>query len=402
MIVTQYAPPTIEPITLSELKTHLGLDSGTMASNMTPHSCIPAASYPITYELMTLDVAPVTAWVAGDTITGQTSFETCIVVSAITTKTYLVKSRSGSFTLGEIVGVTGTAGKLADQGTAYPTFATTYNGGYMIIGEWVEVLGRTAVVQLIPVNNGTGGTVDVKIQECDTTTGTATDYVGGGFTQITEANDTTIQELTYTGIKKYIRVVAKPLVAASEFSALIQVWEPNSTEDDMLEELITAGRLSVENDTGKKIMEQTWDYYPQYWPSEDRIKIPFGNLNNSVGKELIVKWKDTDGAETTLVAGTDYLVETNGTQCGFIVLPYQGSWPDGTLYPSNPISIRFTCGYETAAEVPKPIKQAIKRWCANNYANRGDDVIGYNTVKEDQTYTRIVNIVGRLSDMDFI
>lgn len=402
MIVTQYAPPTIEPITLSELKTHLGLDSGTMASNMTPHSCIPAASYPITYELMTLDVAPVTAWVAGDTITGQTSFETCIVVSAITTKTYLVKSRSGSFTLGEIVGVTGTAGKLADQGTAYPTFATTYNGGYMIIGEWVEVLGRTAVVQLIPVNNGTGGTVDVKIQECDTTTGTATDYVGGGFTQITESNDTVIQEITYSGIKKYIRVVAKPLIAACEFSALIQVWEPNSTEDEMLTELITAGRLSVENDTGKKIMEQTWDYYPSCWPDGDRIKIPFGNLTSVTS----VKYKLSDWAtsadDVTLTAGTDYLVEANGTQCGFIVLPYQGSWPSGTLHPSNPITIRFVCGYATAAEVPVSIKQAIKRWCTNNYMNRGDDIIGYNTVKEDRTYARLVNMVGRLYDCDFL
>lgn len=402
MIVTQYAAPTIEPITLSELKTHLGLDSGTMASDMTPYSCIPAASYPITYELMTLDVAPSTTWEEGDLITGQTSSKTCIVVSVLTTKTYLVKSRSGSFTLGEIVGVTGTAGKLADQGIAYPTFATTYNGGYMVIGEWVEVLGHTAVVQLIPVNNGTGGTVDAKIQECDTTTGTATDYVGGVFMQITESNDTVIQEITYSGIKKYIRVVAKPLVAASEFSALVQVWEPNSTEDEMLTELITAGRLSVENDTGKKIMEQTWDYYPQSWPDGDRIKIPFGNLINSTGKEPIVKWKDIDGIETTLTVTTDYLVETNGTQCGFIILPYRGSWPSGTLYPSNPISIRFTCGYATAAEVPVSIKQATKRWCANNYTNRGDDVIGYNTVKEDKTYSRLVNMVGRLYDCDFL
>jgi uncharacterized phiE125 gp8 family phage protein len=398
MIVIPYLEPTIEPITKAELETHLGISSGTMANDTTPYSTIPATSYPVDYELMTLDVAPATAWAVGDTITGQTSSKTCIVVSAITTKTYLVKSRSGAFTLGEVVGVTGTAAKLADQGTAYPTFVTTYNGGYMVIGQWIEVLGHTTIVQLIPTANGTGGTVDAKIQECDVTTGAITDFVGGAFTQVTESNDTTIQELTYTGIKKYIRVVAKPLIAACQFSVLIQVWEPNVAEDDMLDELITAGRLSVENDTSKKIMQQTWDYCPKRWPDNDRIKIPFGNLN-SVSS---FAWKDIDGTVTTLVNGTDYTVEINGIQCGFVVLPYNGSWPTGTLHPSQPISIRFVCGYATRAEVPKSIKQAIKRWCANNYMNRGDDVIGYNTVSEDKTYSRLCGLVGRLYDMDFL
>jgi len=72
-----------------------------------------------------------------------------------------------------------------------------------------------------------------------------------------------------------------------------------------------------------------------------------------------------------MTAGTDYLVETNGDQCGKIVLPYGGSWPSGTLYPSNPITIRFVCGWTTAALIPKSLKRAVK-FAAENAYYHGD------------------------------
>jgi uncharacterized phiE125 gp8 family phage protein len=273
--------------------------------------------------------------------------------------------------------------------------------GYTLYGAWVEVLGRTAVVYLTPVNNGAGGTVDVKIQECDTQGTTLITDLTTAFTQVTESNDTVIQELAYTGSKKYIRTAAKTLVNACEFGTSVMVWEPNVSEDSTLLELITNGTNQVENDTNKKIIQQVWDYFPAHWPCGDRIKIPFGNLRNDTGNEPVVKWKAIDGTETTLTVTTDYIVETCGTQCGSIVLPPYGSWPSGELYPSKPISIRFTCGYATAAEVPVAFKQAIKRHCADNYTDKGDKTTGQTVVKSD-TYNRQVNLCGRLHDMDFI
>jgi len=395
--------PLVEPVTLAELKLQLNNDSGTISENSTLSNIISSGSYPIDYELITLDVAPATTWEIGDLITGQTSSKTCLVVTVLTTKTYIVKSRSGAFTLGEIVGVTGTAAKLADQGVANPTFSSTYLSGYMVIGTPIDVLGHNTVVYLNPVNNGTSGTVDAKIQEGDTSTGTFTDWATGAFTQVTEANDTVIQEKQYTGTKQYIRVIAKVAVAACEFGSTCMVWEPVSTEDSMLLEDIQTARRDVENDTGKKIMQQTWDYCPKRWPDsrdceDDRIKIPFGNLS-SVSS---VTYKDSAGTVTTMVEGTDYLVEQNGAQCGFIVLPYQGSWPTVTLYPSNPITIRFVCGYATTSEVPTNIKRAIKSRAVNYYMNRGDDVVGYNAVNYDKTYDRLIGNIGRLYDMDFL
>jgi len=311
--------PTLEPVTLAELRTALGIDSGTMATDSTLYTSIAAGSHGVV-------------------------------------------------------------------------------AGYTLLGTAIDVLGHSTVVYLTPVNNGTGGTVDVKIQEADTLSGTYTDWATGAFTQVTEANDTTIQEKAYTGSKKYIRTAAKTLVAACEFGTSIMVWEPNVSDDSLLTDLIETARRDVENDTSRKLITQTWDYCPKSWPSGDKIKLPWGNLQSVTS----VKWKDSDGTETALVENTDYVVVLNGTQCGFIGLLYGGTWPSGTLYPHNPITIRFVCGYgSTAASVPVIARQAIKARCVNLYANRGDDVIGVNTVNYDRTYDRLINSVGRLHDMDF-
>jgi uncharacterized phiE125 gp8 family phage protein len=398
MIVKVYAEPSIEPISLAELKVALNIDSGTISTDMTPYTSLPSTSYPIDYELLTCDVAPATAWAVGDIITGQTSSKTCIIVTVLTTKTFIVKSRSGAYTLGEVIGVTGVGAKLADQGAANPVFATTYNNGFMALGTPISVLGHTTVVYLTPVNNGASGTVDCKVQESDTLTGTYTDWATGAFTQVTEANDTTIQEISYTGSKAYVRTVAKVLVAASEFGSSIMVWEPQVSDDTLLTDLIETARRDVENDTSRKLITQTIDYYPKSWPKGDRIKLPFGNLQSITS----IVYTDTDGTATTMTATTDYITELNGNQCGFAVLPYGKSWPSVTLHPSNPIAIRYICGYGvTAASVPVTARQAIKARCVNLYANRGDDIVGQQ-VTPDKVYDRLVNNIGRLNDMDFL
>lgn len=85
-------------------------------------------------EIITLDVSPTTDWASGDIITGQTSGATCEVVSKTSATIYKIKKHFGTFTLGEIIGVTDNADKLVDQGAANPTFSGTpaatdcYNG----------------------------------------------------------------------------------------------------------------------------------------------------------------------------------------------------------------------------------------------------------------------------------
>jgi len=79
-------------------------------------------------EVLTLDVAPATAWAVGATITGASSGKTCIIVAALTSLTYQISTRSGAFTLGEVLS-DGTY--TADQGAAHPTVATMGYTGSM-------------------------------------------------------------------------------------------------------------------------------------------------------------------------------------------------------------------------------------------------------------------------------
>lgn len=355
-----FAAPTIEPITLAELKTHLRLDSETLSGNLTTYQSILPGSHGI-HELMTLDVAPGGAgWAAGDTISGQSSSQTCVVVQVLTTKTYYVRNRSGVFTPGEIL-TNGTA--TADQGATSPTFSSA---GYYLIGSAVDVLGKTAIVNLNAGTVGSGGTVDAKIQESDDAT-TWTDVTSGAFTQVTATNDNAVQEKAYAGVKQYIRVVAKVLVAACEFSVDVIVNAAATAEDDDLTDLITDGRAYVEAVTRRALLTQTWDYYLHAWPSGSCIVLPFGNLQSVTS----VSWKDSDGTESTLTVTTDYLVETNGSQCGRVTLPFSGSWPSGELYPVTPIKIRFVCGWTAAALVPRNIKRAVKL-AAEDFYYHGD------------------------------
>ncbi len=72
-------------------------------------------------ELLTLDVAPGGAgWAVGETITGNTSGKTSIIVAVLTTLTYRIKNRDGAYTLGEVLT---NQTDTADQGTSFPTFA---------------------------------------------------------------------------------------------------------------------------------------------------------------------------------------------------------------------------------------------------------------------------------------
>jgi hypothetical protein len=302
--------PTIEPISLSDLKLHLRLDSGSFSDNIDE----------------TISIAP------------------------------------GSHAI---------------------------NNDYThIVGDWVEVIGYNALVVAQYGVVTTGGIVDIKIQETDDKT-SINDWLTGAFTQVTIGATSSTQEKAYTGIKRYIRTVAKVTVQASEFSTTVIRLVSTSYEDDLLNSIITASREYIEDITGRVLLTQTWEYYPVNWPGRSGyrgtpsrepniefmqnnplsvyyIKLPFGNLQTVTS----VKWKDTAGNETTLTENTDYIVETNGDQCGKIVLPWGVVWPTGQLYPSNPITIKFICGWTTTTLVPYKIKVALKMIAADLYEHR--------------------------------
>jgi uncharacterized phiE125 gp8 family phage protein len=167
------------------------------------------------------------------------------------------------------------------------------------------------------------------------------------------------------------------------------------TDDDAGEEaallltLAKAAREQVEAITRRAILTQTWDYYLDGFPGSDRIKLPLGNLQSVTH----VKYTDSAGTQTTMTATTEYLVETNGDQCGAIVLPYGESWPTFTEYPSNPVVIRFIAGWTTAALVPSSIKTAIMMIALDYYENREAQVLA-NAIMDYRTNRAVASLLG--------
>lgn len=257
--------------------------------------------------------------------------------------------------------------------------------GYANEGMGIDVLGYDALVNLNSGTNGTNGTVDVKIQESDDNV-TYTDWDGGAFTRVTVSNDNAIQEKAYTGTKQYIRTVAKILEATCDFGTTIIRLNPQSAEDDLLNDLIETSRGIVEDITRRVLLTSTWDYYLDEFPDEDYFKLPFGNLQLPITH---LKYTNSDGDITPMALTTDYLVETNGDQCGRIVLPYGKTWPSFTAYPSNPIVCRFICGWTAASSIPSRIRTAVKMIAAKLYRGRGDDIVG-QTIIEDNFFQRLL------------
>ena len=314
MMVIKTAP-TIEPVSLSEAKMHLRLDSETLDGNLTLTQCL-----------------------------------------------------------------------------AYASHGISAGGLYSHVGTGVDVLGSQAEVLVHHGTNGATGTVDTKIQESDDNV-TFTDVASGAFTQVTTDGagatepDNADYKKQYTGSKRYIRTVSKVLLAACEFGTSILVNAATTTEDDLLTDLIQAAREHVEDITRRALLTQTWYYYLDEWPDGDFIKLPFGNLQSA---GLSVKYKDSDGTETTLTLTTDYLIETNGEGIGRIVLPYGESWPSDILYPSNPITVEFACGWTAAASIPSKIKSACLLILADLWSNREAKILSNFTFQENKAVKRLL------------
>ena len=185
-----------------------------------------------------------------------------------------------------------------------------------------------------------------------------------------------------------IDLITAPIIEPiliNELKLHIRAYDDEYEEDSLLDDLIETARGYVEDITRRALLTQTYDYYLDTFPSCDYFKLPFGNLASVTH----IKYTDSDGDETEMTVTTDYIVETNGEQCGQIVLPYGESWPSFTAYSSNPIVCRFVCGWTTAALVPTKIRTAVKMIAAKMWASRGDDIVG-QTISEDTFFLRLL------------
>lgn len=119
----------------------------------------------------------------------------------------------------------------------------------------------------------------------------------------------------------------------------------DAAQESELDRMITAARVYAERQTGRTIHEQTLEWVTDRWFG-DYIYLPRATPLIAISS---LKWKASDGTETT-VSASDYIADTDSTP-GRLVRAYGVSWPSSTLYPSNPIRIRYRAGIATTSPI---------------------------------------------------
>lgn len=135
-------------------------------------------------------------------------------------------------------------------------------------------------------------------------------------------------------------------------------------EDSIISSLITVARSHVEMLTQRALVTQSWRYTLDSFPETMPILIPLPPLQ----AVTIFTYVDQNGVTRSLIEGTDFLVDKD-SEPGRITPAPGKEWPD-IQQRMNAVTIEFTAGYGTAANVLKPFKQAMLLLMGHWFENR--------------------------------
>ncbi|SRR5579883_1400530 len=135
-------------------------------------------------------------------------------------------------------------------------------------------------------------------------------------------------------------------------------------DDELLHMLIVAARVMVEAKTARFLLQQTWRFILDRWPSGRVISIPLRPL---IG--LSEAWVMDQDRKLISIPKTSFSVDTLADPGRLIQV-------DPVLDPApaqGGIMLDVHIGYgATREEVPMPLRQAIRMLAAYWFENRGD------------------------------
>lgn len=167
-----------------------------------------------------------------------------------------------------------------------------------------------------------------------------------------------ILELTVTSP---VQTFTEP-ISLTQVKEYLKIGEPSpidSAFDTELSNLIEAAREQAEVFQGRDLVAKQWDLTMDCFP---RCQI---ELRRPLVSVDLVRYRDSSGAYTTLVEGTDYVVDLAH---GWITPVYGGQWPIGSLWPSGAVLVRFTAG--VVARVPMLVTLGMLMLIADWFNNR--------------------------------
>lgn len=158
----------------------------------------------------------------------------------------------------------------------------------------------------------------------------------------------------------------------------------DAEEDGLIGRQAKAARRWCEVFTRRQFCTATWilyhdgfppwraDYLPRTAQRErETILLPRGPLQAVSSVKYL---RESDAAEQTLVAGTDYNVDQYGEPAR-VEPAYGATWPSARRI-ANSVYVQYVAGYGAASAVPDDIKHAILIVLEDLHLNRGDVVTG--------------------------
>lgn len=152
-----------------------------------------------------------------------------------------------------------------------------------------------------------------------------------------------------------LKIISPPAtepITKAEVKTQLRLDQADTSEDALLDSLITAARQYGEDVSRQSIGTQTIELLLDEFPDDDYIEIKRPPLQSVVS----IKYKNSAGVETTMTVDIDYIVDIDRMP-GRIVLPVGKTWPYATLYSVNPIRIRCTAGY--TSDLPQIFKYGM-------------------------------------------
>lgn len=142
--------------------------------------------------------------------------------------------------------------------------------------------------------------------------------------------------------------VAEPLELAQ---ALAHLRVDDTESNNYITALIAVARQTAEDRTERTLMPSTWTLRLPTFPTADGGSIEL--LRPPIVSISSLQYLDAAGTLQTVSPST-YFLDTQ-SQPGRL-LPLAGSWPATAVHPQA-VTVVYTAGYASAADVPNPIKQ---------------------------------------------
>lgn len=341
--------PALEPVTLSEAKLHLRLDSGTLSDNMdisqsiVPGAHVVAAAYSLVGTAV--DVLGYSPLVVLDSGTNGAGGTVAVKLQHSDDNVTFADVTSGAFTQ-----VTTSNDNAVQE--------KTYTGGK----QYLRVVATVA-----------NATCDFGVS-------------------IVEDDPQSTEDDLVTRLIETARQMCEDFQRRAYINQVWELWRDAWPDKDFIEiplpplqeTAVTAG--SFVTGTVYRILTVGTTDFTAIGASANTVGVVFtatgaGSGTGTATASCVITYYDTDDTAAFMDAG-EYLVDTR-SEPGRICLNYGESWPSTTLRPHNGIRVTFIAGYGAAASaVPSKVKQAMLLIIGHLYEHREEVITtGANAVE---------------------